>query len=173
MKEETLLKKCDECCYEKPLSEYEENRKTCKKCRNKYRSDLRKNREPERYIYIFTIDGIPARVGSTTDLTTRMSEYRTRKGQRLIDICNKNRYDYEGKEIILWLLDLREQFEGMTEKDLRYHEHKIIRILQQRGQGLLNINSKWKLEKRERRIDEHEAFISYDNFKKTDIKVIK
>jgi len=38
---------------------------------------------------------------------------------------------------------------------------------------LLNINSKWKLEKRERRIDEHEAFISYDDFKKTDIKVIK
>lgn len=69
-------------------------------------------------------------------------------------MCEMRGIDLTNKTIEVWVCDTKKMGYNLTEKDLKYYEHKIIRMFKEKNYLLLNTRESSEYIERERYIDE-------------------
>lgn len=156
-----LKKKCTECRKVFSITNFHKDRNkkyglksNCKNCRKKYDKE-RYNKQCGKYIYIIKVDNVPWYIGSTNNIPHRVSNHNNNKDNgHFIYMCEVRGIDLSNKTIELWICDTKKMGYNLTNKDLKYYEHKLIRSFKEKNYPLLNSHENSEYIERERYIDE-------------------
>lgn len=106
--------------------------------------------------YIIKVDEKIRYIGSTTQLSSRLSVHRNPNGKNgVIYKAREAGLDLKNSKIDFYVCNLEEDMGlSMDIKDLRYYEHSLIKFFQNKGEDLLNIRDKSRFVNRNRFINE-------------------
>ncbi|MBX9139074.1 GIY-YIG nuclease family protein [Clostridium sp. K12(2020)] len=113
-------------------------------------------------MYIIKVNDVPWYIGSTNNMPHRISRHINNKDSgHFVYMYKKRGIDLSNKVITIWICDTEKKGYNLTQKDLRYYEHVLIKRYREYGYPLLNTIDKSKFIHGERYIDE----IPFDGFK--------